>query len=124
MRHKLNNTECAKSIFSAKNIPFETLHFKSFKSQGLAIYVRNRFRWKIFGSKLDIYRLECDNGDWRGLRRARLVFGYVYLYPYDKWCVIMNIITMYGKGVETCVDIVSCMYICPKRRWRCRLLKH
>jgi hypothetical protein len=91
------------SIFSSENIPFETLHFKSFKSKGLYIYVRNRFRWKIFGSKLDIYRLECDNGEWRGLRRARLVLGYVYLYPYDTWCVIVNIIKMYGMCV--CGDL-------------------
>jgi hypothetical protein len=59
-----------------------------------------------------------------GLRRARLVLGYVYLYPYDTWCAIVNIITLYGMAVETCVDIVSCLYKCPKRHWRCRLLKH
>ncbi len=45
-------------------------------------------------------------------------------YPYHRWCAIMNIIKMYGIGVEICSEIVSCPYICPKRRLRWRLLKH
>jgi hypothetical protein len=39
------------SLFSAKNIPFKTLDYRSFKSNGLAIYVSRIKLPKIFRSK-------------------------------------------------------------------------
>jgi len=46
------------SAFSAKNIPFKTLVFKSLKSNGLAIYVSKINPAKIFRLKLVIYTIE------------------------------------------------------------------
>ena len=41
------------SAFSAKNIPFKTLYFKSFKSNGVAIYVSRIKPAKIFRLKIE-----------------------------------------------------------------------
>ena len=124
------------SLGSMEQDYFGILSFqpKIFRSKLLIIKVLNPKAWPFMFGIDSVGKYSVQNWifiDWSvtmaiggDLRRARLVLGYVYLYPYDTWCAIVNIITLYGMVVETCVDIVSCLYKCPKRRWRCRLLKH
>jgi hypothetical protein len=66
------------SIFSSENIPFKTLHFKSFKSKGLAIYVSKIKPSKIFRLKLPKARIN------EGIRPP--IFGHFWMAQKCPFC--------------------------------------
>ena len=66
------------SIFSAKNIPFKNLHFKSFKSNGLAIYVSRIKLPKIFRLKPPKARIN------EGIRPP--IFGHFWMAQKCPFC--------------------------------------
>ena len=70
------------SIFSAKNIPFKNLHFKSFKSRAWPNHVSKIKPSKIFRSKLPKARIN------EGIRPP--IFGHLFVHqkcPFGPLCV-------------------------------------